>query len=95
MPQYKYLPVINHGILTFEVISMNEEQVVAVSGNGKGQKKPRILNSLRRECLACFEQGMGYKSTAKKLGLKIYTVREYRRRYNRGDLSWVERGRKE
>lgn len=74
---------------------MEVEQIVEKPGYGKGQKKPRILNSLRRECLACFEQGMGYKSTAKKLGLKIYTVREYRRRFNRGDLTWVERGRKE
>ena len=59
------------------------------------KKTTRTLNSVRRECLKCFESGMGYKSTAKKLGLNAYTVREYLRRYKQGDLSWSERGAKD
>lgn len=59
------------------------------------RKSNRILNSVRRECLKCFESGLGYKATAKKMGLNAYTVREYLRRYKQGDLSWAERGAKD
>ncbi len=57
--------------------------------------KPRITNVKRRECLELFDQGFGYKKTAKESGLNAYTVREYLRRYKAGDLSWAERGRAE
>ena len=57
--------------------------------------KPRIANAKRRECLELFDQGFGYKKTAKESGLNAYTVREYLRRYKAGDLSWAERGRAE
>ena len=57
--------------------------------------KPRITNVKRRECLELFNQGFGYKKTAKESGLNAYTVREYLRRYKAGDLSWAERGRAE
>lgn len=57
--------------------------------------KPRIANVKRRECLELFDQGFGYKKTAKESGLNAYTVREYLRRYKAGDLSWAERGRAE
>ncbi len=57
-----------------------------------GTKRPRILNCKRRECLRLFENGCGYKKTAKETGLNAYTVREYLRRYRNGDVSWAERG---
>ena len=57
--------------------------------------KQRIANVKRRECLELFDQGFGYKKTAKESGLNAYTVREYLRRYKAGDLSWAERGRAE
>ena len=57
--------------------------------------KPRIANVKRRECLELFDQGFGYKKTARISGLKAYTVRDYLRRYKAGDLSWAERGRAE
>ena len=55
--------------------------------------KPRIANEKRKECLELFDQGFGYKRTARESGLNAYTVRDYLRRYKAGDLSWAERGR--
>ena len=52
----------------------------------------RIPNEMRRECLKCFEKGMGYRATAKAAAS---AVRDYNRRYKKGDLSWAERGLKE
>ena len=54
--------------------------------------KKRIPNEKRRECLKLFEQGYGYKKTAQIAGLNVYTVREYKRKYAVGDLSWANRG---
>lgn len=54
--------------------------------------RQRIPNEKRRECLKFFEQGYGYKKTAKLAGLNTYTVREYKRKYAAGDNSWAERG---
>ena len=55
-------------------------------------KRPRVASEKRRECLDLFEKGYGYKKTAKLSGLNTYTVRDYRRRYNSGDVTWAERG---
>lgn len=52
----------------------------------------RIPNEKRQECLKLFEQGYGYKKTAQLAGLNIYTVREYKRRYATGDITWADRG---
>ncbi len=52
----------------------------------------RIPNEKRQECLKLFEQGYGYKKTAHLAGLNIYTVREYKRRYATGDITWADRG---
>ncbi len=52
----------------------------------------RIPNVKRQECLKLFEQGYGYKLTAKVVGLNKYTVRDYKRRYGSGDISWVDKG---
>ena len=55
-------------------------------------KRSRISKEKRSECLSFFEEGFGYKKTARLTGLKIYTVRDYRRRYKAGDISWAYRG---
>ena len=55
--------------------------------------KPRITKVKRKECLELFNEGYGYKRTARESGLNVYTVRDYLRRYKAGDLSWAERGR--
>ncbi len=54
--------------------------------------RERIPNAKRQECLKLFEQGYGYKKTAKSVGLNTYTVREYRRRFRAGDSTWAYRG---
>ena len=53
---------------------------------------PASPNELRRECLNHFKRGMGYRATAKAAGLKESAVRDYNRRYKKGDLGWAERG---
>ena len=52
----------------------------------------RIPNVKRRECLKLFEQGYGYKKAAQIAGLNVYKVREYKRKYAVGDISWASRG---
>lgn len=52
----------------------------------------RIPSEKRKECLELFEQGYGYKKAAQLAGLNIYTVREYKRRYATGDITWADRG---
>ena len=59
------------------------------------QRRPRIPNAKRQECLHLFDEGYGYKKTARLAGLNTYTVREYRRRYIHGDNSWARRGAKD
>ena len=54
--------------------------------------RQRIPNEKRQECLKLFEEGIGYKKTARITGLNIYSVRDYKRRYAQGDESWAERG---
>ena len=55
------------------------------------EKRKRIPREKRLECLKCFREGVGYKRTATITGLNRYTVRDYRRRYAHGDISWAER----
>ena len=54
--------------------------------------KPRIPQEKRKECLDLFKKGNGYKRTATITGLNTYTVRDYRRRYASGDISWAYNG---
>ena len=56
------------------------------------KQRLRIPNEKRQECLKLFEDGCGYKMTARLAGLNTYTVRDYRRRFLSGDVSWAERG---
>ena len=62
--------------------------------NNTTSLRQRVPNEKRQECLKLFEQGYGYKLTAKVVGLNKYTVRDYRRRYGSGDTSWVDKGGK-
>ncbi len=64
-----------------------EEKETSLRGS-----RNRVPNDKRKECLKLFEQGYGYKKTAKLTDLNIYTVREYKRKYAQGDNSWAERG---
>ena len=54
--------------------------------------RQRIPNAKRQECLKLFEQGYGYKKTAQLAGLNTFTVREYKRKFAAGDMSWAARG---
>lgn len=56
------------------------------------EKRCRIPNNFRKQCLSLFAFGYGYKAVANKPGLNRYTVREYLRRYKAGDVSWADRG---
>ena len=42
-------------------------------------------------CLAMFKQGTGYHRAASVLGLRPYTVRDWKRRFNAGDEAWATR----
>ena len=39
---------------------------------------------LRREAIALFKKGLGYKSVAARIGVNVHTVRDWGRRYRRG-----------
>lgn len=56
--------------------------------------KKSIPVEKKQECLNLFEQGFGYKKTARMTGLNLYTVREYKRKYAAGDNAWAYRGSK-
>ena len=56
----------------------------------KSLRRQRIPSEKRQECLRLFEQGYGYKKTAKLTDLNVYTVREYKRKYAQGNNSWVD-----
>ena len=60
----------------------------------KTSLRQRIPNAKRQECLKLFEQGCGYKKTAQLAGLNIYTVRDNKRKFVAGDISWADRGPK-
>ena len=58
---------------------------------GKAEtSRPRIPSEKRKECLELFEEGKGYKKTARETGLNAYTVRDWKRKYAAGDRSWAE-----
>lgn len=42
-------------------------------------------------CLKLFRQGAGYRKAARTLGLRVYTVRDWQRRFKAGDESWASR----
>ncbi len=41
----------------------------------------------RQAAVDCFQKGLGYKRTAEVIGVSAYTVREWRRLWNDGELS--------
>ena len=60
--------------------------------NRESLRKHWVPTEKRKECLKLFEEGYGYKKTAQLVGLNLYTVRDYKRRYASGDNSWADRG---
>ena len=61
----------------------------------KYAKAKPIDVSKKTACLELFKQGMGFRKSAKTLGLRPYTVRDWQRRFKAGDESWASRdGRK-
>ena len=53
--------------------------------------RPRISSEKRKACFDLFNEGYGYKRTARLTGMNIYTVRGYLRKYKSGDISWLGR----
>lgn len=53
--------------------------------------RPRISSEKRKACFDLFNEGYGYKRTARLTDMNIYTVRDYLRKYKSGDISWLER----
>ena len=41
------------------------------------------------KALELFRSGCGYKKVSKELGLKVYTVRDWGRRFHKGDCEWA------
>ena len=61
----------------------------------KCAKAKPIDVSKKTACLELFKQGMGFRKSAKALGLRPYTARDWQRRFKAGDESWASRdGRK-
>lgn len=56
---------------------------------GRRKAKPICIKT-KKACLDLFEKGCGYRRAAKTLGLKTFTVRDWLRRYKRGDKAWAE-----
>ena len=57
----------------------------------KYAKAKPIDVSKKTACLELFKQGMGFRKSAKTLGLRPYTVRDWQRRFKAGDESWASR----
>ena len=57
----------------------------------KYAKAKPIEVSKKTACLELFKQGMGFRKSAKTLGLRPYTVRDWQRRFKAGDESWASR----
>ena len=47
--------------------------------------------SKKTSCLELFKQGIGYHRAARVLGLRPYTVRDWKRRFRAGDEAWATR----
>ena len=45
----------------------------------------------RTRALELFNAGVGYKAASRALNLPIYTVREWLRRYKRGDIAFFDK----
>ena len=57
----------------------------------KCAKAKPIEVSKKTACLELFKQGIGFRKTARTLGLRPYTVRDWQRRFKAGDESWASR----
>ena len=57
----------------------------------KCAKAKPIEVSKKTACLELLKQGIGFRKTARTLGLRPYTVRDWQRRFKAGDESWASR----
>ena len=48
-----------------------------------------ICYETKLKALELFRSGCGYKKVSKELGLKVYTVRDWGRRFHKGDCEWA------
>ena len=48
-----------------------------------------ICYETKLKALELFRSGCGYKRVSKELGLKVYTVRDWGRRFHKGDCEWA------
>ena len=48
-----------------------------------------ISYETKLKALGLFRSGCGYKKVSKELGLKVYTVRDWGRRFHKGDYEWA------
>lgn len=59
------------------------------------EKTPRnggvkeISHDLKRRALELFRSGCGYKKVSSELGIKLYTARDWGRRFHKGDEEWA------
>lgn len=54
-------------------------------------KKKHISSEKKQACFDLFNEGYGYKKTARLTDMNIYTVRDCLRKYKAGDISWLGR----
>lgn len=60
------------------------------SVNQRGQGGVREISyETKLKALGLFRSGCGYKKVSAELGLKVYTVRDWGRRFHKGDCEWA------
>lgn len=65
-------------------VDRESDSIVLVQGNLRRLPEGVHSEEVRRAAIALFEEGLGYKSTARKLELKESTVRDWARQWRRG-----------
>ena len=73
-----------------------ERKAEEMPGNQRGPGGVcEISYETKLRALELFRSGCGYKKVSSELGLKVYTVRDWGRRFHRGDCEWaIPRGGK-
>ena len=73
-----------------------ERKAEEMPGNQRGPGGVcEISYETKLRALDLFRSGCGYKKVSSELGLKVYTVRDWGRRFHRGDCEWaIPRGGK-
>lgn len=65
-------------------VGKGADRTILVHGNIRRLPEGVHSEEVRRAAIALFEEGLGYKSTARKLELKESTVRDWARQWRRG-----------